>query len=106
MASIAELVMSMAEENDAKRRANPPPPASSPALMLADMRWRDAHGAELVEDPDAPLFYSIWIDEDIVGAGDTEAAAMLEARATVLAWRRVVAADELDRIGSALGGLR
>lgn len=110
MIGFEKVVLAMAEESDAQRRANPPPPASTPELMLADMRWRDVHGAELCDDAEldlgAPLRFSVWIDDDLVGAGDTEAAAMLEARATVLAWHRIVAAEEIDRLGGALGGIR
>jgi hypothetical protein len=43
-------------------------------------------GSYLLEDADAPLRFSVWCDDDIIGAGETASEAIEEARATVRGW--------------------
>ena len=41
----------------------------------------------LDRDEDAPLLFAAWCDEDIIGAGDTEHEAIVEACATLRGWQ-------------------
>lgn len=50
----------------------------------------------LSRDDEAPMLYAVWLDGDILGAGDTAAAAIAEARATLLGWKRAQAAEQGD----------
>lgn len=45
-------------------------------------------GTTLVRDEDAPMPFAVWLDDDILGAGDTSEEAIADARATVSAWDR------------------
>jgi hypothetical protein len=43
-------------------------------------------GATLVRDENAPMLFAIWLQDEIVGAGDTREAAIAEARETLAEW--------------------
>ncbi len=47
-----------------------------------------APGATLERDEDAPLLFSVWLDGDIIGAGDTQDEAVAEAARQIVEWSR------------------
>lgn len=40
----------------------------------------------MVDDPEAPMRYAVWLDGDIIGANDQPLYAMIEAVNTVTGW--------------------
>lgn len=50
------------------------------SLLSSDARL------SVVEDTDAPMSWAVWLDDEIIGAGEARSEALAEALATVRGW--------------------
>lgn len=76
--------------------------------LLNDRRW-DVYTFALLDfapdgrtfldvDPEAPMLYAVWCDDDILGAGDTAEEAIDDARDTVAGWEEAAEAQRLAEV--------
>lgn len=75
---------------------------------LNDRRW-DVYAFALLDfapdgktfldlDPEAPMLYAVWCDDDILGAGDSAEEAIEDARDTVAGWEATCEAQRLAEV--------